>query len=273
MFLDEQLIRTQTSRRDLRLGVALAALSLSFLMLAGLFARALAETPQPREAAPGLVRPNDMGTGALLFPSPQPGYFVEALRLATDVEIDVSGPIMRTRVTQRFQNPSKGWVEVFPLPDDSAVDVMKMQIGDRFIEGEIKPREEARQIYEDAKAEGKKTARLEVPLNLPAGWHFDTVFGEEGSGGGTEHAAAMPSPEAEMVADLIAAAPTARAASMIAQAAKPVALPQTTTLADRHILIGLMLIAIAAMAAIAFGLWRWQMQGLFTAKAESRHEP
>src|SRR6478609_2406124 len=105
MFLDEQLIRTQTSRRDLRLGVALAlaALSLSFLMFAGLFARALAETPPPREAAPGLVRPNDMGTGALLFPSPQPGYFVEALRLATDVEIAVSGPIMRTRVTQRFQ--------------------------------------------------------------------------------------------------------------------------------------------------------------------------
>lgn len=33
--------------------------------------------------------------------------------------IDVNGPIMRTRVTQRFENPSKGWVEgtyVFPCP-------------------------------------------------------------------------------------------------------------------------------------------------------------
>lgn len=165
MSLDEQLARTQPSRGNMTLGLALAlaALSLSFLMLAGLFARAFAETP-PRGTAPGLVRPNDMGTGALLFPSPQPGYFVEAPRLATDVEIDVTGPIMRTRVTQRFQNPSKGWVEgtyVFPLPEDSAVDTLKMQIGERFIEGRIKPREEARQIYEEAKAEGKKTALLE----------------------------------------------------------------------------------------------------------------
>jgi Ca-activated chloride channel family protein len=78
--------------------------------------------------------------------------------------IDVNGPIIRTRVTQRFQNPSKGWVEgtyVFPLPENSAVDTLKMQIGDRFIEGEIKAREEARKIYEEAKAEGKKTALLE----------------------------------------------------------------------------------------------------------------
>ena len=59
---------------------------------------------------------------------------------------------------------------------------------------------------------------------------------------------------------------------MIAQAAKPVALPQTATLADRHILIGLLLIAIAAMASIAFGIWRWQMQGLATANAGSRYE-
>ncbi len=166
MSLDEQLARTQPNRGSMNLGIAFAlmALSLSFLMLAGLFARAFAETPPPGETAPSLVRPNDMGTGALLFPSSQPGYFVEAPRLATDVEIDVTGPIMRTRVTQRFQNPSKGWVEgtyVFPLPEDSAVDIMKMQIGERFIEGQIKPREEARQIYEDAKAEGKKTALLE----------------------------------------------------------------------------------------------------------------
>ncbi|MGO7609363.1 VIT domain-containing protein, partial [Rhizobium ruizarguesonis] len=50
---------------------------------------------------------------------------------------------------------------VFPLPDNSAVDKLKMQIGERFIEGQIKPRQEAREIYEKAKAEGKKTALLE----------------------------------------------------------------------------------------------------------------
>nr|WP_246707662.1 marine proteobacterial sortase target protein [Ensifer oleiphilus] len=145
--------------------LALAALAACIVMILGLMTQASAQTvnPPPQQMA-GYVRPNDMGTGALLFPSKEPGYFVEAPRLATDVEIDVNGPIMRTRVTQRFQNPSKGWVEgtyVFPLPDDSAVDTLKMQIGDRFIEGQIKPRQAAKEIYEQAKAEGKKAALLE----------------------------------------------------------------------------------------------------------------
>ncbi len=145
--------------------LALAALAACIVMIVGLMTQASAQTanPQPQQMA-GYVRPNDMGTGALLFPSKEPGYFVEAPRLATDVQIDVNGPIMRTRVTQRFENPSKGWVEgtyVFPLPDDSAVDTLKMQIGERFIEGQVKPRQAAKEIYEQAKAEGKKAALLE----------------------------------------------------------------------------------------------------------------
>ncbi len=144
---------------------ALIAVTAALLFAMGFFSHAAAETSEgkPQHFA-GYVRPNDMGTGALLFPSKEPGSFVEAPRLATDVVIDVNGPIMRTRVTQRFQNPSKGWVEgtyVFPLPENSAVDTLRMQIGDRFIEGQIKAREEARQVYEQAKAEGKKTALLE----------------------------------------------------------------------------------------------------------------
>ncbi len=144
---------------------ALIAVTAALLFAMGIFSHAAAETSEgkPQHFA-GYVRPNDMGTGALLFPSKEPGSFVEAPRLATDVVIDVNGPIMRTRVTQRFQNPSKGWVEgtyVFPLPENSAVDTLRMQIGDRFIEGQIKAREEARQVYEQAKAEGKKTALLE----------------------------------------------------------------------------------------------------------------
>ncbi|WP_286161553.1 VIT domain-containing protein [Sinorhizobium sp. NFACC03] len=145
--------------------LAIAALAACILMIIGLMTQAAAETAdaKPQQMA-GYVRPNDIGAGALLFPSKEPGYFVEAPRLATDVTIDVNGPIMLTRVTQRFENPSKGWVEgtyVFPLPEDSAVDTLKMQIGDRFIEGQIKPRQEAKEIYEQAKAEGKKAALLE----------------------------------------------------------------------------------------------------------------
>ncbi len=124
---------------------------------------AMAKTHQPVQLA-GLVTPNDMNMGSLLMPSTEPGRYVEAPRLKTDVDIDISGPIARVRVTQRFVNPGKGWVEgiyVFPLPENSAVDGLKLQVGDRFIEGIIKKREEARQIYEKAKREGKKAALLE----------------------------------------------------------------------------------------------------------------
>ncbi len=171
MFLDDLLAERALRRRaSHRMGLAVAALFACILMVTGLAAQARAETTVPAAATTaaaepaGYVRPNDMGTGALLFPSREPGFFVEAPRLSTDVAIDVNGPVIRTRVTQRFLNPSKGWVEgtyVFPLPEDSAVDTLKMQIGDRFIQGEIKPREEARRVYEEAKAEGKKAALLE----------------------------------------------------------------------------------------------------------------
>ena len=113
---------------------------------------------------PRLVTPNDATTGALLLKSSTPGKYIEAPSLLTDVQIDISGPIARTRVTQRFENTTDGWIEgvyVFPLPDESAVDTLRMQIGDRFIEGMIEERQKAKAIYEQAKSEGRKTALLE----------------------------------------------------------------------------------------------------------------
>lgn len=114
--------------------------------------------------ADGLVRMGDQGMGALLLKSETPGLYIEAPTVATDVKIDVAGPIVRARVTQRFENPSDQWVEgvyVFPLPADAGVDRLKMVVGDRFIEGEIKEREEARRIYEEAKASGVKASLVE----------------------------------------------------------------------------------------------------------------
>lgn len=145
-------------------------LALAFMVLA---APADAQTAQPAQStstnAPAatsiaFVRPNDMGAGSLLLPSTRDGLHVEAPRLATDVDIAVNGPIARVQVTQRFVNPSDGWVEgiyVFPLPEDSAVDTLTMTIGDRVIKGIVKPREEARRIYETAKEEGKKASLVE----------------------------------------------------------------------------------------------------------------
>ncbi len=167
MFLEDELVirRLRASRVSISLLVAFVAFAASILMTFGLVTTVYAEEGRQKvEQLAGLVRPNDVNSGSLLFPAKEPGFFVEAPRLKTDVQMDVSGPIARVKVTQRFQNPSKGWVEgtyVFPLPESSAVDVLKMQIGERFIEGQIKPRQEAREIYEQAKADGKKAALLE----------------------------------------------------------------------------------------------------------------
>ena len=95
-------------------------------------------------------------------PSPAPSS--RRPRVGTDVDIAVSGPTARARVTQIFRNPTEGWVEavyVYPLPEGGAVDSLKMVIGDRVVIGDIKERKEARAIYEEAKAAGRKTTLLE----------------------------------------------------------------------------------------------------------------
>jgi Ca-activated chloride channel family protein len=82
----------------------------------------------------------------------------------TDVKADIAGFVTRVNVGQEFENPSKEPVEAvytFPLPEDAAVDDMTMTLGDRVVKGQIKRREEARQIYEDAKSQGKAAALLD----------------------------------------------------------------------------------------------------------------
>ncbi len=119
---------------------------------------------EARAAEANFVKPGDMRSGALLMPAVETGRYVEAPLLATDVDVTVSGPVARSRITQYFINPAKGWVEgvyVFPLPENSAVDTLKMVVGKRSIVGEIKERQTAKQIYEKAKAEGKKAGLLE----------------------------------------------------------------------------------------------------------------
>jgi Ca-activated chloride channel family protein len=104
----------------------------------------------------------DARMGSLLLRDGE--QYVEAPRLATDIDITVSGPTSRARVTQIFNNPTKNWVEaiyVNPLPDGGAVDTLKMVIGDRIVVGEIKERIEAKLIYEAAKRSGRKATLIE----------------------------------------------------------------------------------------------------------------
>lgn len=82
----------------------------------------------------------------------------------TDVKAKIDGNLSRVEVTQTFENPLTDPLEavyVFPLPDSAAVDDMEIQIGDRIIKGDIKKREEAQQIYEQARREGRTAGLLE----------------------------------------------------------------------------------------------------------------
>lgn len=109
-----------------------------------------------------LLQPGDARSGTLLLK--EDGAYAEAIRLGIDVDITVSGPTLRARVTQIFRNPTKDWVEatyVYPLPTGGAVDTLKMVVGDRVIVGDIKERQQARVIYEQARRAGQKAALTE----------------------------------------------------------------------------------------------------------------
>lgn len=89
---------------------------------------------------------------------------ITAPLLSTDVEIRVTGHVARATVRQSFKNPHGDWYEgvyVFPLPENAAVDHLRMRIGERLVEGEIREREKAKASYEQAKAEGRRAALLE----------------------------------------------------------------------------------------------------------------
>lgn len=137
-------------------------------LAASAIANPAAPAPSPLSTTPASHSPTSSEGGLLLRGEPaEPGGVarsVPAVRLGTDIVADVDGQTARVTVTQAFRNTSDEWMEatyLYPLPEDGAVDTLKMVVGDRIFEGEIKPREEAQQIYEEAKANGQKAGLVE----------------------------------------------------------------------------------------------------------------
>jgi hypothetical protein len=76
----------------------------------------------------------------------------------------VTGMVVRAVLRQHFTNPSGEWAEgvyVFPLPEDAAVDHLKMRVGDRVIEGVVQERMAAKATYEVAKKQGQHASLVE----------------------------------------------------------------------------------------------------------------
>jgi Ca-activated chloride channel family protein len=144
-------------RRALRLWHALLAVLLATPILGGPFHAARAQG----DGETGVL-PQQMQTGSLLLQM-RAGY-TTATRINTDVTIRVSGTVSRSTLSQNFRNDGAEWVEgiyVFPLPDNAAVDRLRIRIGERVIEGEIREREQASAEYAQAKKEGRRAGLVE----------------------------------------------------------------------------------------------------------------
>lgn len=102
--------------------------------------------------------------GAMVVLSPDGREEANLPLTRTSVDAQVGGQVTSATVTQRFHNSFSRRIEavyVFPLPADAAVDSMEMHVGPRVLRAVIDRREQARQRYETARAEGRHAALLE----------------------------------------------------------------------------------------------------------------
>lgn len=105
----------------------------------------------------GPRKEDDPGSGAMFTKETETGREVPLPLHHTEVKAAISGYIATVSVTQQFTNPYDGKIEavyVFPLPHNAAVNEFVMAIGERRIRGIIRERQEAEQIYQEAKRQG-----------------------------------------------------------------------------------------------------------------------
>ncbi|WP_181901504.1 marine proteobacterial sortase target protein [Thalassotalea euphylliae] len=116
----------------------------------------------------------------LVFNHPDPKLrFASAVDTSIDVEIN--GLIAIAEFKQVFVNPHGIALDgqyQFPLPEDSAIHYLHMRVGEREIEGTVMPKPQARRLFNQAKAAGKKASLVNQHrpnlftnelANIPAG--------------------------------------------------------------------------------------------------------
>ena len=101
-----------------------------------------------------------------------PYFFIEGTDPSTDpfplkgteVTANVNGAIAEIRLIQRYANEGENPINakyVFPTSTRAAVHGMTMTVGSHMVRAQIKEKEEAKQVYEEAKSEGKNASLLE----------------------------------------------------------------------------------------------------------------
>src|SRR5690606_7445069 len=108
------------------------------------------------------------GSGTLLasFPAGPDELAAQELPLPlkhTSVTAQIRGYVGTVDVVQQFENPYDEKIEavyLFPLPEKAAVREFVMTIGERRIRGILREKQEAEQIYQDARAQGYQASLL-----------------------------------------------------------------------------------------------------------------
>ncbi|MGL1956198.1 MAG: marine proteobacterial sortase target protein [Colwellia sp.] len=114
----------------------------------------------------------DIGSGQLLFKlaknenaslyAKQDNYQAAVL-VNSAASFDINGLITTVTLTQSFINQSDQTLNglyAFPLPENSAVNYLQVQVGNRVIEGKIMEKAQAKKVFEQAKRSGKKASLL-----------------------------------------------------------------------------------------------------------------
>jgi Ca-activated chloride channel family protein len=139
----------------LMLGYALAsALAISLAMMIAVVlttSMAGAQTPIAPPAVSGLTFQTTHGP-------------IVAPLQSTRAHLVVTGVTVRAQVTQTFANPTDDWLEgsyLFPLPDDAAVDRLRMRVGERVIEGQVREKQDAQRQFEQARTQGRQASLVD----------------------------------------------------------------------------------------------------------------
>lgn len=126
----------------------IAALALAVLLPAS----AAGQPPATRSLAPYFVV--DGGTAA-----------IDTLPLKhTEVEATIAGVIADVRVTQVYRNEGNAPIDaryVFPASTRAAVYALRLRVGDRAVDAQIRERQQARREFDQARREGKSASLLE----------------------------------------------------------------------------------------------------------------
>lgn len=92
------------------------------------------------------------------------GQWYAAMALETTVDFHIRGLTAEVTVSQRYVNDSGEWLEgryLLPLPGDAAVGSLRLQVGERLIEGEIQEKARAQATYQRAAAAGQVAGLVE----------------------------------------------------------------------------------------------------------------